>query len=111
MKLEFIKGNYRYKITNRLFLNGILNNDGNGMVLGDCCLEYLEDENGKTTRIKKVIRLVKQERWYLYIPIFIHEYCHYLLDYIFPYNRDRRFISHRLIDIIFNLDILFNIIL
>jgi hypothetical protein len=109
MKLEFIKGNYRYKITNRLFLNGVLNSNEDGIDLGFCCLEYIEDKNGKITRIKKVIKLVKQERWYLYIPTFIHEYCHYLLDYIFPYNKNRKFISHRLIDIIFNLDILFNI--
>ena len=98
MVIKFIKGNYRYQ-----FLNGIVNSTNDGVILGNC---YIDIENGNK---RKSIRIVKQDRWYLYIPIMIHEFAHYLVDWIFPFMGDNEEVltKHNLVDVIFDLNVMY----
>jgi len=106
MKVELIEGDTICS-SGKTCLNGIWEEDG--VCLGYCYVEYLQDKSGKAKRTNKIIKLVRQGKWYLYIPIFIHEYAHYLLDFIFPYNFDRAFKMHGLVEFFLNFNLIFNI--
>ena len=100
MILKFVEGNCHCS-----FLNGIGKSTDDGMILGDCLLKV---KNGKKSR---TIMVVKQDKWYLHIPILIHEFAHYLVDLIFPFTGNNAEIisKHNIVEVIFDLNTLFNI--
>lgn len=76
MKIKFIEGNSRQQ-----FLNGIKRDGEPYIELGCYNVNYDLNTHKKSD---KTISIVKQDKWYLYIPIIVHEFSHYLIDLIFP---------------------------
>ena len=80
MKVEFIEGN----VTSSTGLNGIMEENDTKVEMGYLNIQYEFNSDGKRTMSKRAMKIVKQNKWYLHIPIFIHEFGHYIIDVIYP---------------------------
>jgi|GEM_PF-3261985 len=92
MKLKFVKGSAKIKYKDGLELNGFLDCD-DMLTMGHFYSKCTIHNDKKVIKRERVIEIVKQEKWYLHIPILIHEFCHYLIDCIFPYKSQESFIG------------------
>jgi hypothetical protein len=80
MKIEFIEGN----VTSSTGLNGITQDGIAKVELGYLNIQYEFNWEGKRTMSKRAMKIVRQDKWYLHIPILIHELGHYIIDVVYP---------------------------
>lgn len=105
MTLEYIKGNAHCQYWNGQRLNGILED---GLLLMGYLNINFDIDGKKVINKKRIMKIVKQNKWYLHIPIMIHEFGHYLIDLIFPVKADSKMNPmHNLVEVLLNLNVLF----